>query len=52
MVLGSKIDTYLFENTRACFGSFSNFHIFYYLTYGAPDDLKRRLCLEYTFSVS
>lgn len=46
MVVGSKIDTYLFGNSRACSGSYSNFHIFYYLRYGAPDNLKGQLSIE------
>lgn len=46
MVVGSKIETYLFEYSRACSGSYSNFHIFDYLRHGAPDSLKRQLSIE------
>lgn len=52
MVVGSKLETYLFENSRVCVGSYSNFHVFYYLRYGAPESLKERLSLEHSFSVS
>lgn len=52
-ICGIRLDSYLLERNRVCFGSYANFHIFYYLVYGSPYDLRKRLGLnESTFCVS
>lgn len=52
MVIGTKLESYLLENSRVCAGSYENFHVFYYLRYGAPENLRKQLHLDDSFSVS
>ncbi|XP_041463415.1 unconventional myosin-VI-like isoform X2 [Lytechinus variegatus] len=47
-VVGGYVSHYLLEKPRVCWQNVEerNYHIFYYLCAGAPDDLRAKLCIK------